>query len=522
MKNLPIGISTLSKILENDMVYVDKTMYVHRLAATAGAYFLSRPRRFGKSLFLDTLKSLFDAREELFRGLYIHDKWDWTRRHPVIKVDFVGGSTRNRAELELRLGEKFAALEREFGVTLTASSVAGKFAELIQVLVAKTGEKAVVLVDEYDKPLLDNIEKPGVQEEIRDGLRDFYSVIKEQDANLQFVFLTGVSKFSKVSIFSGINNLEDLTLNPDYAAVCGYTEAELDRCFGEHLAGVDRVLLKHWYNGYRFLGEPVYNPFDILLFISNRHSFRPWWFETGTPSFLMRLFQQRRYFLPELEDLEVGDEILSSFALERIEPATLLFQTGYLTIKKTVERRGRIGYVLGFPNFEVKTSFSDHLINAYTGLTVEKLRYQDAVYESLMNADLPGLEGAIRRLFAGIAHRNYTNNDLASFEGYYASVMYAFFASLDCMVIPEDISNQGQVDLTVQLGNNIYVMEFKVVDKATASAVEDHGTNAALEQVRSRGYAAKYRGLQGKRVFELGLVFGRAERTLVQFAWGGI
>jgi hypothetical protein len=544
MKNLPIGISTLSKILENDMVYVDKTAYVYRLAATAGAYFLSRPRRFGKSLFLDTLKSLFEGREELFRGLFIHDKWDWSRRHPVIKVDFAGGSTRNRAELELRLGERLAALQREFGVSLSATSIAGQFAELIQVLVTKTGAKAVVLVDEYDKPLLDNIEKPEIQGEIRDGLRDFYSVIKEQDALLQFVFLTGVSKFSKVSIFSGINNLEDITLNPDYAAACGYTEDDLDRHFGEHLAGVDRALLKRWYNGYGFLGEPVYNPFDILLFISNRYSFRPYWFETGTPSFLMRLFQQRQYFLPDLEGLEVGDEILSSFELEKIEPATLLFQTGYLTIKKTVEQWGRIGYVLGFPNFEVKTAFSDHLINAYTGLAVEKRRYQDAVYGSLLNADLPGLLGAIQRLFAGIAHRNFTNNDIADFEGWYASVLYAFFSSLDCVVIPEDTSNHGQTDLTVQLGDNIYVMELKVVNAApektdplppveavagssqaadaSVGSSSSEGANPALEQLRLRGYAAKYRGLPGKRVFELGLVFGRRERGLVQWAWAEV
>jgi hypothetical protein len=541
MKNLPIGISTLSTILENDMVYVDKTAYVHSLAAVSGRFFLSRPRRFGKSLFLDTLKSLFEGREELFRGLFIHDKWDWNRRHPVIKVDFAGGSTRNRAELELRLGERLAALQREFEVTLSATSVAGQFAELIQVLVTKTGAKAVVLVDEYDKPLLDNIEKSEVQGEVRDGLRDFYSVIKEQDALLQFVFLTGVSKFSKVSIFSGINNLEDITLDEHYAAACGYTEDDLDRHFGEHLAGVDRALLKRWYNGYGFLGEPVYNPFDILLFISKNHSFRPYWFETGTPSFLMRLFQQRQYFLPDLEGLEVGDEILSSFELEKIEPATLLFQTGYLTIKKTVEQWGRIGYVLGFPNFEVKTAFSDHLINAYTGLTVEKRRYQDAVYGSLLNADLPGLLGAIRRLFTGIAHRNFTNNDIADFEGWYASVLYAFFSSLDCVVIPEDTSNHGQTDLTVQLGDNIYVMELKVVKAApektdplppveaaagssqaadsSAGSSSSEGSNPALEQLRLRGYAAKYRGLPGKRVFELGLVFGRRERALVQWAW---
>ena len=202
---------------------------------------------------------------------------------------------------------------------------------------------------------------------------------------------------------------------------CGYTEADLDRHFGEHLAGVDRALLKRWYNGYGFLGEPVYNPFDILLFISKNHSFRPYWFETGTPSFLMRLFQQRQYFLPELEDLEVGNEILSSFELEKIEPATLLFQTGYLTIKKTVDMdMGEQGYHLGFPNYEVRTAFARSLITAYTDLGNEKLRYQRAVYDSLLNADLPGLQGAIQRLFAGIAHRNFTNNNIADFEGWYS------------------------------------------------------------------------------------------------------
>ena len=385
-----------------------------------------------------------------------------------------------------------------------------------------------------------------MQEEIREGLRDFYSVIKEQDANLQFVFLTGVSKFSKVSIFSGINNLEDLTLDSRYAAVCGYTETDLDRCFGEHLAGVDRDLLKRWYNGYQYLGEPVYNPFDILLFIAKGHSYRPFWFETGTPSFLMQLFRQRQYFLPELEDLEVGDEILSSFDLERIEPATLLFQTGYLTIKGTVDAgMGQLGYRLGFPNYEVKTAFARSLVTAYTDITTEKLRYERALYDSLFKADLPGLEGTILRLFAGIAHRNYTKNELAGFDGYYASVLYAFFASLDCVVIPEDISSHGQTDMTVQLGDNIFVMEIKVVARSpvieagavfaavagAASGAASGATgvpataetpNPALEQIRLRGYAAKYRGLPGKRVFELGLVFGRAERTLVGFGWGEV
>lgn len=517
MKNLPIGISTLSKILENDMVYVDKTEYVHSLAATAGAYFLSRPRRFGKSLLLDTFKSLFEGREELFRGLYIHDKWDWSRKHPVIKVDFSGG-IHSLADLELRLGEKFALIERELGLELKSVSAQGKLAEMIQVLGTRYGTKAVVLIDEYDKPLLDNIEKSQeIQDEIREGLRDFYSVIKEQDANLQFVFLTGVSKFSKVSIFSGINNLKDLSLDPQMAACCGYTEEDLDQHFSQHLEGVDRNLLKTWYNGYSFLGPAVYNPFDILLFISNSHSYRCYWFETGTPSFLMKLFQERQYFLPELENLVVGEEILSSFEINKIEPVTLLFQTGYLTIKETIDAgMGQAAYRLGFPNYEVKTAFNDYLISAYTDITQEKFRNQRTVRTILSQGDLPGLEGFIQRLFAGIAYRNYTNNPISQFEGYYASVLYAFFASVNCTVIPEDIDNQGQADLTVIIEDKIYVMEIKVVEKAP---VESDADNQALEQIIARNYAAKYRGRPGHQVFELGLVFGKAEKNLVQFAW---
>lgn len=521
MKHLPIGISTLSKILENNMVYVDKTEYVYNLAATAGAYFLSRPRRFGKSLLLDTLKSLFEGREELFQGLFIHDKWDWSRRHPVIKIDFSGG-IHSKADLELRLHEKFTLIAEELHIKLKSVSVHGKFIELIQILVAKAGSKAVVLIDEYDKPLLDNIEKSAeIQNEIRESLRDFYSVIKEQDANLQFVLLTGVSKFSKVSIFSGINNLKDLSLSPNMAASCGYTEDDLDQHFSAHLEGVDRSLLKTWYNGYNFLGPAVYNPFDILLFISNGHSYRSYWFETGTPSFLMKLFKERHYFLPELENIEAGEQLLSSFEVGSIEPVTILFQTGYLTIKETIDAgMSQKAYRLGFPNYEVRTAFNDHLISAYTDISQEKFRNQRTVRTILSEGDLPGLEGFIQRLFAGIAYRNYTNNSINTFEGYYASVLYAFFSSVNCTIIPEDIDNHGQADLTIILDDNVYVMEIKVVDQAP-ELVEDTPltSNAALDQIVKRDYAAKYRGQPNRNVFEVGLVFGRQEKNLVQFGW---
>ncbi len=515
MKNLPIGISTLSKILENNMVYVDKTEYVYRLAASSGAYFLSRPRRFGKSLLVDTFKSLFEGREELFRGLYIHDKWDWARQYPVIKVDFGGGIQSTRQDLHYKITAQINYHRNLYEISLNEQGITNQFAELIQKLHQKFGTRVVILIDEYDKPLLDNIEKPEVQDEIRDGLRDFYSVIKEQDANVQFVFLTGVSKFSKVSIFSGINNLEDLTLDPQFAASCGYTEADLDTCFSQHLAGVDRELLRTWYNGYNFLGESVYNPFDILLFISKGHSYRSYWFETGTPTFLMKLFKERQYFLPDLEDIVVGDELLSSFELNNLEPATLLFQTGYLTIKDIDDSMGKNLYHLGFPNKEVTMAFNDHLIRAYTDISSKQAPFQKEIWETLGAGKPERFEAIFTRLFAAIPWRNFTNNFLADFEGYYASVLYAFFAAINCTVIPEDISNHGQADLTIILGTKIYVMEIKLVDSIPAEEVP----NSALEQIRKRNYARKYTGQPGKQVFELGLVFGKAERNLVQFGW---
>ncbi len=514
MKNLPIGINTLQTIIDNNMIYIDKTQIAYKLVANPGRYFLSRPRRFGKSLLADTLKEIFEGNKELFKDLYIYDKWDWDKKYPVIKVDFTGGVIRNRAELDIRLLYIIKSNAERLGVNINFDSdIAGGFSDLIKAALFYFKEKVVVLIDEYDKPLLDNIEKPEMIAEIRDGLKNFYSVLKEQDANLQFVFLTGVSKFSKVNIFSGINNLKDITLSQEFATICGYTHNDLNTSFAEHLAGVDWEELKKWYNGYNFLGEKVYNPFDILLFISENQLYRNYWFETGTPTFLIKLFQKNEYFLPELDNLVVGEEILSSFDIDRIEPVTLLFQTGYLTIKETFIEMNRLMFKIGFPNFEVKTSFNEYLISGYTDLTVAKLQYERSSYDALMRGDMIALEKTFRRLFASIPYRNFTNNNLLESEGYYASVLYAFFAAINCEIIPEDITNKGQADMTVMLGDYIYIMEIKLVPtEATETDV-----NSALKQIQEMNYAEKYIGIQGKTVFELGIVFSKEKRNIVRF-----
>ena len=515
MKNLPLGINSLSMLRESDCVYVDKTRYIHALTRIPGRYFLSRPRRFGKSLFVDTLKALFEGNQRLFQGLYIQDRWDWSRHFPVIVIDFAAGTLRSRAELDIRIISLLRANAVRLGLHLAEDEdIAGQLSGLIVRTVKQYGQRAVVLVDEYDKPILDNIDKPDVAGEIREGLKNLYSVLKSQDANLQFVFMTGVSKFSKVSLFSGINQLSDLTLDARYSALCGYTDHDLDTVFAAHLAGADRAEIRRWYNGYNWSGtDTVYNPLDILLFIDKGFRFRNYWFETGSPAFLLKLFRQNQYFLPELENLEVSEEILDSFEVERINPVTLLFQAGYLTIEQVLSRRGRCLYRLRIPNFEVRMALSDQFIDAYTDNVNERSSLQDSLYEVLEKADLTGLVNTVKRLFAAIPWRNFIHSQLPDYEGYYASVLYAFFASLDATIIPEDISHRGQADLTVILGNHVYVMEFKVIDGET---LDD---NPALAQLQQRRYADKYRGDPAKTVHEVGWIFSRSLRGLVRADW---
>ena len=519
LQQLPIGFNTLRTIIDNDMVYVDKTATAYDLACNPGRYFLARPRRFGKSLFLDTLKELFEGSESLFQNLSIHDKWDWSKRYPVIKIDFAEGVLRDREELDRRIYRILDENQNRLEISCNRKNndIAGCFSELICHAHDKYGRQVVILIDEYDKPILDNIEHPAVAAEMRDGVKNLYSVMKSQDAHIHFVFMTGVSKFSKVSLFSGINQLKDITLSPGYATLCGYTQNDLETSFSGHLAGVDRDELKRWYNGYGFLGEPVYNPYDILLFISEHHTYRNYWFETGSPSFLIKLFKQKQYFLPDLEDIEVSEEILDSFDVERINPITLLFQSGYLTVAATRTHLMRFMFTLKVPNQEVRLALNDQLIAGYTDLDNEKFRIQTHLYDTLVQGDLEGLTGVIKRLFAAIPWRNFTKNELPQAEGYYASVLYAFFSSLNATIIPEDISNHGQVDMTIRLAGYIYVIEIKMEQGSGAGGESD--VNPALEQIKERRYSSKYQNEPGKGLFEVGLVFSTEARNLVQADW---
>ena len=514
MQKLPLGIQTLRKIRQENRVYVDKTGQARRLIDQGGAFFLSRPRRFGKSLFVDTLKEIFEGNQKLFKGLCIHDHWDWSTTFPVIKIDFAGGTISSRQELDERILKILSNNAERLDVEVAQEQkIPARFEELIQKTEQRHGNPVVVLVDEYDKPILDNIALPEIATEIREGLKNFYSVLKEQDAHIRFIFMTGVSKFSKVSLFSGLNQLTDITLAPDFATICGYTQEDLEISFAEHLQGVDRDRLQQWYNGYRWQGTPVYNPYDILLFINQGRMFRNYWFETGTPSFLIRLLENNRYFLPDLEVIEVGEEVLLSFDVERINPVTLLFQTGYLTITGTSDTWGETIFTLQAPNKEVRQALNTALINGYAGLDNSQYGIKKNLVTALRTGNLEAMVQEIRRLFAAIPWRNFANNDLPETEGYYASVLYAFFASLNAEIIPEDTTNHGQIDMTIKMRTNIYIMEIKTTDS------REINHNPALEQITDRAYAQKYKGIPDIHIHEVGLVFSKAERNLIKADW---
>ena len=509
-RKLPIGIQTFREIREDNCYYVDKTAYIRRLLNEGKHFFLSRPRRFGKSLFLDTLKELFESNEPLFKGLYIHDRWDWSVRHPVLRLDFSSGTYQGPDDLQKEVAAQLNALEEEAEIIPRDDDTApARFRRLMKVLHERTGQRVAVLVDEYDKPILDALEVPEVARANRDLLRGLYSTVKFADAHIRFSFLTGVSKFSKVSLFSGLNNLLDITLDPRYSALCGYTEADLDCVFAPELPGLDRDEIGTWYNGYNWLGdEKVYNPFDVLLLFRNRE-FGAYWFETGTPAFLVETLFKRRVSSLALDNMMGSSDLLSTFDVDAIAPEALLFQTGYLTIHRTERRGGEMFYRLGYPNREVQQSLNRSLLNRMTGDSSRRAAHSAQLYDLLLANDFAGLKTLFHAFFASIPYEWYTSNDIAHYEGYYASVFYSYFAGLGLDITVEDSSSHGRLDMAVLFNENVYLFEFKVVEMTS----ED----AAMAQLKAKHYADKYRGL-GQPIYLVAVEFSRETRNLAAFA----
>ena len=505
-RKLPIGIQTLRTIRTDGHYYVDKTPHVARLVGSGSRYFLSRPRRFGKSLLVDTLKSLFEAQEDLFRGLAIHDSWDWSLRHPVLKLDFAGGDFSTPARLEAWVIAQLEDQAYAAGIDPPAGHAPERLQRTIRALrEAGGGSQVVVLVDEYDKPILDVLASPDAARSSRDFLRGLYGTLKTCDEHLRLVLLTGVSKFSKVNLFSGLNNLDDITLDPRFATICGYTDAELDQVFAPELDGLDRDAIRKWYNGYGWRGEPVYNPFDILLLLKNRE-FGAYWFETGTPTFLLELLSRRGVNSFDLDSMVADDALLSTFDVDRIEPEALLFQAGYLTVRDHEHLPGHRLYRLRYPNLEVRHSLHRSLLNYLCDRGIRPTRWL-SLTQALRAGDMAALEAELRALFAGIPYQWHTRNELARYEGYYASVFYSFLVGSELDVRVEDSSAAGRLDVAVVLDEAAYVFELKVAERATPGA--------ALEQLRRRAYADKHRR-PGRPVHLVGIHFSEESRNIVE------
>ena len=515
-RRLPIGVQTFRKIRETDSYYVDKTPWIGRMVSEGSHYFLARPRRFGKSLLVDTIKDLFEGAGALFEGLAIHDAWDWSKKAPVVRLSFGGGSFSEPGQLQAGVEDRLAAIERAHSIERQAATPAGRFAAILRELHMRSGRRVVVLVDEYDKPILDALtggrclqdgEGNRTAYDNRDFLRGLYSVIKDADAHIRFSFLTGVSKFSKVSLFSGLNNLIDITLDPRYSSICGYADADLDTVFAPELPGLDRDRVRDWYNGYNWLGEEtLYNPFGVLTLFRTRR-FASHWFETGSPSFLVETLFRRRVASPNLERMVAGEDLLSAFDVDHIATEALLWQTGYLAIRaERVDRLGESKYVLGYPNREVRAGLNRSLLRALAGDPPGAAGTADARVLDLLEArDADGLRRLFRAFFAGIPYEWFTRNDIARFEGYYASVFYSYFTALGVEVKVEESTNRGRLDMAVRFDGQVFLFEFKVVERA--------GEGSAMAQLKDRGYADSYRG-RGEPIVLVGVEFSGRTRNV--------
>ena len=528
-RKLPVGIQSFKDLREKRFLYVDKTEYLSRLVNNGKVYFLSRPRRFGKSLFLSTLAAYFRGQKELFKGLYLEkaeeeaavqegrDAW---KAYPVLYIDFNTGQYLEDDALHERLDSLLKEPENLYGIVLTKEEkpfFASRLERLIKAAYRQTGKQAVILVDEYDKPLLQTM---GVNETLnehyRNMLKAFYSVIKTCDQYIRFAFLTGVTKFSKISIFSDLNNLEDISLRNDYAGICGITEQELEQNFEPEIEalsiaeGLTRskmlAALKKLYDGYRFAkaGVNVYNPFSLLSAFKAK-DFGSYWFSTGTPTFLVNYLKEAHYFIPDLDgNVELNEAGLETYRAVTENALPILFQSGYLTIIG-YSKEARL-YQLGFPNDEVRYGFLENLLPAYSGLPLGdtgKSVWQ--FIQDIREGKVDSFMERMRSIIAGIPYDNFTEENMKLREQNYQTAVYLVFALMGQFVQTEVHCGTGRADCVVHTADTIYIFEFKLSSNGTAKE--------ALNQIKEQSYSAQYK-MDGKKIVLIGAGLDEKKRTI--------
>ncbi len=516
MKRLPLDTSSFRRIRERGWLYVDKTSWIYRMITEGTCYFFSRPRRFGKSLTISTLKELFRGNKKLFEGLYIYDKWDFDP-HPVLLFDFNEIRHDTPENFEKALRQVLIDFAEEYEISLSSKNIIYDFKKLLVKIYEKTGKSIVILIDEYDKPIIDHLglgeERFQIALKNRDIMKQFFGVLKGGNVVdvLGFVFVTGVSAFTKVSIFSEWNNLKDITASPKYADFLGYTEEELLDVFGEYLDSFCKEAgfknkeeclkkIRYWYNGYRFSPEReihVYNPISLMYCLSEGY-FDNWWFKTATPTFLVNLLKERSYLIPDLEHLVVSKDFLNAFSVENLRIEALLFQSGYLTIK---DYDGEQFIRLGFPNWEVKRSFSGSLLEGIYEASPIVRKLADELGKALYTEDWEEVRGLLNQILAQIPYPLYQKAD----ERFFHTVFYLVLCLIGYDAEAETLSPGGRGDMVVKMGGTVFVMEFK----AGGSAEE------ALKQIEEKGYARKFEG-RGLKILKLGIIFAPEKREVVE------
>ena len=507
----PIGIQNFESLRSNGYEYVDKTELIYHLCNEGKYYFLSRPRRFGKSLLMSTLEAYFSGKRELFHGLAI-DKLekDWTV-YPVLHLDLNTGKYDSKDSLSHTLDNFLCKLETTYGTFPSEKSLELRFMGLVARIYEKTGKPVVILVDEYDKPLLQSINNKELQDDFRATLKAFYSVLKTQDRYIRFALLTGVTKFGKVSVFSDLNNLTDISMDESYETLCGITEEEMHRYFEEGIQKLaDRydisyeeacARLKKRYDGYHFVeyGTGVYNPFSLLsTFRANK--FGSFWFETGTPTFLVQLLQRENFYLPDLTQQQVSADMLNSIDAMDRNPIPVIYQSGYLTIKD-YDEEFKV-YTLGFPNEEVEEGFANYLLPfyAHTGNEGAPMYVRNFVL-ALRNGKPEEFMKRMQVLFADTDYKIVGNAEL-----YFQNAFYIVTKLLGFYTEVERTISDGRIDMIVKTKDYIYIFEFKY----------DQSADTALQQIEDKGYAKPF-ATDGRKIVKIGVNFSREHRCIEEW-----
>ena len=509
LKTLPIGVQSFEKLREGGYLYIDKTELIYKMIKGGNYYFLSRPRRFGKSLLMSTIHAIFDGKRELFDGLAIADKadMDWAK-HPVLHLDLNTNKYDAKEVLEKKIDASLKEWEQEYGTTDNTLPFGMRFENVIQRAYDKTGKGVVILVDEYDKPMLQAIGNEELQNEFRGTLKGFYGALKSKDACIKFALLTGVTKFGKVSVFSDLNNLEDISMDYEYHNVCGLTEEEVIVTLKDYvkvLADANGMTmeectqkLRTMYDGYHFhpRGCGMYNPFSVLNTFKKKE-FGSYWFETGTPTYLVELLQRDEYNLHDMENARVDADTLNSIDSTSKDPIPVIYQSGYLTIKDYDQRFGE--YLLGFPNEEVEVGFTKFLLPWY--ISKDKSRTAFDLAKFVTDLEAGNTEQFVKRLKALFADTPYML--IRDLENHYQNIIWVICKLAGIYVQAEYMTSEGRIDLVLQTPKFCYVMEFKL----------DGTAEEALAQIEDKHYTLPFE-LNGQKIIRIGMNFSKETKNI--------